>query len=116
MSLTQWFTRSCPTVSCRPASIATLSFVPTPSALDDEHGLGHVGRHAEHAAESAELAARAGGERRQHVRLDAVLRLVGRVDVDAGGAIVERRRSRDVLLERDEPVELARRARGCPPA
>ena len=32
MSLTQWFTRSCPTVSCRPVAKATLSLVPTPSA------------------------------------------------------------------------------------
>ena len=40
MSLTQWFTRSWPTVSCRPASIATLSFVPTPSALETSTGLG----------------------------------------------------------------------------
>ena len=66
--------------SCRggPASIATLSFVPTPSALDDEHGLRHVGRDAEHAAEAAERAARAGGERRlDDVRLDAMLRVVG---------------------------------------
>ena len=43
MSLTQWFTRSWPTVSCRPASMATLSFVPTPSALATSTGLGHVG-------------------------------------------------------------------------
>ena len=31
MSLTQWLTRSAPTVSWRPISIATFSFVPTPS-------------------------------------------------------------------------------------
>src|SRR5262245_52397896 len=31
MSLTQWLTRSAPQVSWRPISIATLSFVPTPS-------------------------------------------------------------------------------------
>ena len=33
MSLTQWFTRSSPTVVCRFARQATLSFVPTPSVL-----------------------------------------------------------------------------------
>ena len=34
----QWFTRSCPIVSCRPLSIATLIFVPTPSALATRSG------------------------------------------------------------------------------
>ena len=81
-----------------------------------EHRLGDVGRNAKHSAEPAELAARARGERRQHVRFDAVLRVVGRVDVDAGGAIVERLAHPSVLLEADEPVEIARRARDVLPA
>ncbi len=38
MSLTQWFTRSTPTVSCRFAMKATFSLVPTPSALDTSTG------------------------------------------------------------------------------
>ena len=38
MSLTQWLTRSAPTVSCRPERNATLSLVPTPSALDTSTG------------------------------------------------------------------------------
>ncbi len=38
MSLTQWLTRHCPTVSCRPVAKASLSFVPTPSALDTSTG------------------------------------------------------------------------------
>ena len=38
MSFTQWFTRSAPTVSCRPVMNATLSLVPTPSALDTSTG------------------------------------------------------------------------------
>jgi hypothetical protein len=40
MSLTQWLTRSWPTVSWRPDSIATLILVPTPSALETSTGLG----------------------------------------------------------------------------
>ena len=72
----------------------------------DEHRLGHVRRHAEHAAEAAELTARSGGERRHDVRLDALLRVVRRVDVDAGRAIVQRVRSLDVLLEAGEPIEV----------
>ena len=80
----------------------------------DEHRLRHVGRHAKHSAEAAELAARSGGERRQHVRLDAVLRVVGRIDVDAGACgsrSASLARVMQLLLERDEPVEVARRAR-----
>ena len=85
-----------------------LELRPDAVGAGDEHRLGHVGRDAEHAAESAELAARARGERRQHVRLDALLRVVGRVDVDAGGAVVERLRRRHAsVLERDEPMEVA---------
>src|ERR671926_224966 len=38
MSFVQWLTRSWPIVSCRPASIATLIFVPTPSALATRRG------------------------------------------------------------------------------
>ena len=38
MSLTQWLTRSAPTVSCRPVMNATFSLVPTPSALDTSTG------------------------------------------------------------------------------
>src|SRR5688500_3523705 len=38
MSLTQWFTRSWPMVSWRPAICATFSFVPTPSALETSSG------------------------------------------------------------------------------
>jgi hypothetical protein len=33
MSFTQWLTMSTPMPRCRPAAIATLIFVPTPSAL-----------------------------------------------------------------------------------
>jgi hypothetical protein len=38
MSLTQWFTRSSPTVPWRPAMKATLSLVPTPSVLATNTG------------------------------------------------------------------------------
>src|SRR3984957_9907502 len=38
MSLTQWLTRSAPTVECRPISNAILSLVPTPSTLDTSTG------------------------------------------------------------------------------
>ena len=38
MSFTQWLTRSAPTVSWRPERKATLSLVPTPSALETSTG------------------------------------------------------------------------------
>jgi hypothetical protein len=38
MSLTQWLTRSAPTVSWVSIMNATLSFVPTPSALETSTG------------------------------------------------------------------------------
>ncbi len=67
----------------------------------------HPFGHAEHAAESAERAARSRRERRLDECLDAILRVVGRLDVDAGRAIVERRgHPTSFLLERDEPAEL----------
>ena len=40
MSLTQWLTRSTPTVSWRPVMNATFSLVPTPSALETSTGCG----------------------------------------------------------------------------
>ena len=39
MSFTQWFTRSSPTVPCRPVRNATFNFVPTPSAELTSTGL-----------------------------------------------------------------------------
>ena len=42
MSLTQWFTRSAPMVLCWLAMKATLSLVPTPSALDTSTGSLHA--------------------------------------------------------------------------
>jgi hypothetical protein len=38
MSLTQWLTRSAPTVSKRPTRRATMSLVPTPSVLETSTG------------------------------------------------------------------------------
>ena len=38
MSLTQWFTRSAPMVSCRSIAKAIFSFVPTPSTLETSTG------------------------------------------------------------------------------
>ena len=64
MSLTQWFTRSTPTVSCRFARKATFSFVPTPSALDDEHRLAvAAGLQLEQPAERSDVGEHARRER-----------------------------------------------------
>src|SRR5882762_2962753 len=41
MSLMQWLTKSPPTVECTPVAIATLSLVPTPSALETSTGSFH---------------------------------------------------------------------------
>src|SRR6185369_2689388 len=51
-----------------------------------------VGGNLEQSAKATERAARALGERALDQRLDPVLAVVGGVDVDAGGAVVERRR------------------------
>ena len=85
MSLTQWLTRSAPTVSCRPVMNATFSFVPTPSALDTSTGSRQrVAVEPEQPAEGADLGQHAGRERRPRERLDAADGLVAGVDVDAG--------------------------------
>src|SRR5690349_5353762 len=55
----------------------------------DEHRLPSARRHAKHPAESPEPSARAGGERRLDQSLDARLRIVGGIDVDAGRPVVE---------------------------
>src|ERR1017187_2053069 len=61
----------------------------TVAPRDEQRPL-HVPRHAEHAAEPAERPARACGVCGLDELRDAMLRVVGRVDVDAGPSIGER--------------------------
>ena len=56
----------------------------------DEDGSPGLGRHAKHPAEAAEASASTRRERRLDEPLDARLGVIGGVDVDTGGAIVQR--------------------------
>ena len=57
MSLTQWLTRSAPQVSWRPISIATFSFVPTPSVDATRTGSRNLEKSGlEQASEAADVA------------------------------------------------------------
>ena len=94
MSLTQWFTRSAPIVSCRPVMNATFSFVPTPSALDTSTGSRQsTAIQTEQAAERSDLRQDAGRERGARQRFDSPHGLVAGVDVDAGLSIVHQKSS-----------------------
>ena len=94
MSLTQWFTRSAPTVSCRPVMNATFSFVPTPSALDTSTGSRYaVAVEPEQAAERPDVGQHARREGAARERLDAADGLVAGVDVDAGLPVVHQKSS-----------------------
>ena len=85
MSLTQWFTRSAPTVWCSPSSKAIFSLVPTPSA--ELTRMGFFQRCDIQPVERAEAADAA-----QHIAvkgllrqvLDAFLGAVATADVHAG--------------------------------
>ena len=89
MSLTQWLTRSSPTVSWTPLSKATFSLVPTPSALATSTGVRRAERRqAEQAAEAADLRQHARRERALGQRPDAPHDFVAGVDVDAARLVV----------------------------
>ncbi len=74
MSLTQWLTRSWPTVWWMPSSKATLSLVPTPSQEETRTGLGYFCEvEAEEAAEAADLGEDLAVEGLAGEHLDALL-------------------------------------------
>ena len=54
-----------------------------------EHRTRYIRRSPKHSAEPPELAAGSRGTSRQDVRLDALFRILGRVDVDTRAAVVE---------------------------
>jgi hypothetical protein len=88
--LTQWDTRSMPTVSCRPVMKASFSFVPTPSTLETSTGSSMPERsRLEHGAEAADVLQHVVVEGAADEFLDLADRLVGRVDVDAGVLVAE---------------------------
>ena len=87
MSFTQWFTRSTPIVSCTPAMNATLSFVPTPSALATRTGLRRPVQRKQ-AAERSDPGQHAGRVSLARQSLDSAHGFIARVDVDARLAIV----------------------------
>ena len=95
-------TRSTPTVSWRPVSIASLSLVPTPSVVLTRMGSWKAGRsEVEERAEAADASHRAGPGCAARERLDALDERVARCDIDArvavGGAITSAIRRHDIL-------------------
>ena len=78
MSLTQWFTRSAPTVWCIFMSNATLSLVPTPSTLETSTGSRYFLSTENKPAKAANFAQYALGEGLVGKILDALLGLLAR--------------------------------------
>ena len=91
MSLTQWFTRSAPTVECSPISKAILSLVPTPSTLETSTGSSVLGLiHREESAKPANFTQHAAGKGLVSQILDALLGAVGAIDIHTGVSVGDR--------------------------
>ena len=85
MSLTQWLTRSAPTVWWMPSSKAILSLVPTPSALETRTGCLYLsGVELEEAAKAADFAQDVAGEGALGEVLDTLLGTVAAGNIDPG--------------------------------
>src|ERR1035437_5662001 len=87
MSFTQWFTRSSPTVPCRPVRTATFIFVPPPSARRTHQPRLAIPRQFVHRAEAADLGQHPRRKRLARKLLDGGDGAIGLVDIHARVAV-----------------------------
>src|ERR1035438_9114234 len=101
MSLTQWLTRSAPTVECKSISNAIFSLVPTPSTLDTNTGPVYLVLSTQNSPPNPPVSLRTPADFAEHtpgkglVRqiLDALLGAIRAADVHPGVGVSNRRRA-----------------------